>query len=360
MRDSISAVLCGSLLPLICTSAFADASDWTFTPSGQLQHDASWLHLDNRSAGHADLPRRTRLGFGLDHASGIRAKWEWDFIAGTITDSFIELPLTDYTRIRIGQYKQPFAWEELISDREPALLETSMPTDAFALARRSGIALEHHHSLGLLTFSRYFGHVENLDADQGWALRSTWAHHSEDAQTWHVAVAAASDRDIDGNGRLRARQELRAFSLLAADSGNLSDVLGTDRVGLEQGWLSGPWAVQSEQMAMTLRRHGDDIHAIGGYLQLSWTSGDALRSYKDGLIRSPKLTAGHAWEVALRASSIDVERGDLNLGQQTNLTAGVNLYLGLHWRLMLNQTWINGSSTEAQGHHTSMRIQIAF
>ncbi|MEZ5454921.1 MAG: porin [Lysobacteraceae bacterium] len=362
MRASISALLCGGLLPFFSASAATGASDWTFTPGGQIQHDLSWLNLDDREADFAEAPRRTRLGFALEHVNGVRAKFEWDFIAGTITDSFIELPLNDHTRLRAGQYKQPFALEELISDREPAMLETSMPADVFALARRSGIAIEQRHASGLITLSRYFGHVEELDAGDGWALRSTWSHGDASTHIWHLGIAAASDRDHDGRGRIRSRQELRTFSLLAADSGNLDGVAGTDRVGLEQAWLSGPWLWQSEQMSLRLRRMGSDVHAKGGYALLSWTSGIVWRSYKDGVVKAPKLSQGHAWEFAARVSTVDIEYAQQNRGQQTNLSAGVNLYVGPHWRFMLDQTWVNGRRLDVltEGSHTSLRMQADF
>jgi phosphate-selective porin OprO and OprP len=362
MRAPAAVTLCATILPILCTSASATDSPWTFTPGGQMQHDFSWLRLDDRDVENAEAPRRTRLGFALEHAYGIRAKFEWDFIAGTITDSFVELPLNDRTRLRAGQYKQPFVLEELISDREPAMLETSMPADAFALARRSGVALERRYSAGLITLSRYFGHVEELDAGDGWALRSTWAQGDASTHLLHLGVAAATDRDHDGRGRVRARQELRTFSLLAADSGNLDGVQGSDRIGLEQAWLSGPWVVQSEQMALRLRRDGTDVRAQGGYAQLSWTSGTIWRSYKDGVVKAPKLSQGHAWEFAARVSTVDIEYAQQNRGQQTNLSAGVNLYVGPHWRFMLDQTWVNGSrnSLSTEGNHTSLRTQAAF
>lgn len=115
-------------------------------------------------------------------------------------------------------------------------------------------------------------------------------------------------------------------------------------------------------MALRLRRDGTDVRAQGGYAQLSWTSGTVWRSYKDGLVRAPKLTGGHAWEVAVRVSSVDFEQARSGLGQQTNVAAGVNLYLGPHWRFMLDQTWVNGrrKGISTDGNHTSLRIQAAF
>lgn len=75
----------------------------------------------------------------------------------------------------------------------------------------------------------------------------------------------------------------------------------------------------------------------GWYAEVSWFLTGELAHYRNGkFIRPNILSENGAWEVAFRASSIDLNDVDVHGGVERNLAVAVNWYSKTHWRFMSN------------------------
>jgi phosphate-selective porin OprO/OprP len=92
------------------------------------------------------------------------------------------------------------------------------------------------------------------------------------------------------------------------------------------------------------REASDAVHFWGAYLYASWFLTGDSRNYDLGQgqyvpvqVAAPVRAGGWgAFEVAARASYVDLQDSDVNGGRQSNLSLGLNWYLNDRLRLMGN------------------------
>lgn len=350
--------------PLFCLALPCDAAEgaggWSFQPSVTLQHDAARFHLEGES-GDDNTPRRTRAALSGSHRSGLQFKFEWDFIGGTATDAYLKWPLGEHGDLRFGQYKQPFSLEEQNSSRELPLMERSPAHDAFTLGRRAGLmwtAPLHGQQLQLSAFG---ASLEQPSDAQGFAARVFGAPAGRAGL--HLGAALAWEHRRDEQLRLRARPGIRLLPSTPLDSGRSRGIDSTWRASLEGAWIRESLTLQSELIA--LRGNGDaHVWGRGAYLQASWLSGGATRSFKSGSVRAPKLEPGQVrFEYSAQASHVGFERNSHGYGDQAELRLAALAYVGPSVQLGLELGWIDGedrAGTNFDGRFTLVRLQLAY
>lgn len=178
-------------------------------------HAESGDAADSRFTGINDrfLVRRARLnvrgGFGKDFGF----KLESDFGANTLgassgyraqlTDLYFEWTAHTATQLRLGQFKTPFGWEQLMSDTVNPFVERSLPSDRLTVSRQIGLMLFGHaaekrveYSAGI--FNGNGVNNSNNDSDNFMAAARLGAvawqgqFHDKPAQ-WSVGVNAFGD-----------------------------------------------------------------------------------------------------------------------------------------------------------------------
>jgi phosphate-selective porin len=108
--------------------------------------DTRWGTDDDRF-----LLRRARLNLTATLANDFTAKIEADFGAnslntgagsrGQLTDGYIQWSKYDAANVRIGQFKTPFGYEQLISDTKLLTIERALPNDRLTVSRQIGVAV---------------------------------------------------------------------------------------------------------------------------------------------------------------------------------------------------------------------------
>ncbi len=124
------------------------------TIGGYIQGNAEFGDApDHRFDGINDrfLLRRARLGVQGTYAEQFDFKLEADFgnnsISGKtgysaqLTDVFVNWNRYDFANVKIGQFKTPFGYEQLLPDTKILTVERSLPNDMLTLSRQIGLGV---------------------------------------------------------------------------------------------------------------------------------------------------------------------------------------------------------------------------
>ena len=315
--------------------------------------------------------------------------------AATFKDVYIaikELPLVGH--IKAGHFKEPYSLDELTSSRFITFMERSL-ANAFSPGRNVGVmaydtAADENVTWAIGAFISEVGDeppiYRNDNGGTALTMRYTWTpwyDEATDRGLLHLGVCY-SYRDIaDGTVRYRSRPEADLGSYIV-DTGSIGNTQDVQLLDFELAYVYGPFRIQSEYSRAFVRRAGAANPTFDGtYVQVSYFLTGEQRKYKrsggsfsdrvkpfENFFRVRDIngcvqTGKGAWEVAYRASYIDLNGIGVSGGNATDHTIGLNWYLNPYTRWMFNyvnsdlRRNLNGASTGNMSIFET-RIQIDF
>jgi phosphate-selective porin OprO/OprP len=358
--------------------ADADAKRPTVRWTGQLQVDNYWFsqspenktqygNIENGSAF-----RRARIGmFGEHGPADYRIEVDFALVGRpSFLDVFAglnDLPLLG--RVRVGHFFEPFSLERITPNRFVTFMERSLPDQAFAPARNTGIMAHDtllderiEWSLGLFrTNSDVWGDDFGDEFESAVTGRLTglpW-YSSDGTRYMHLGSAYSfrgPDRDTV---RFASQPEARLGATLAvpffADTGRIP-VENYHLLGWEAAIVHGPWSVQSEYVYVPVdSTQAGMLHFDAWYVTTSlFLTGEHRPYRKDtgtfdrvtpkadfvrdlGSRDEGRLAFGPgAWEIAARVSQLDLNDEFVQGGYLTDFTIGLNWYLSPYLRWTSN------------------------
>lgn len=109
--------------------------------------DARWNGLRDRV-----LLRRARLNVSGTFKDDVAFKLEGDFgansissrsgISAQLTDAYVDWTPHPAAGVRVGQFKSPFGYEQLLADTRTAMVERTLANDRMTLGRQVGVGLQ--------------------------------------------------------------------------------------------------------------------------------------------------------------------------------------------------------------------------
>jgi len=285
-----------------------------------------------------------------------------------IKDNWVRFPEVPVLRhFRIGNLKEPFSLEELMSGRFRTFMETSLPAYAFAPSRDIGFFTGGAAKAGRMTWSAgLFLNTGSLgtvgdtkdEISEAAGLNLTgrltglpW-YEDEGRRLLHLGLGYSRQFRDDETGTAKSYPESRLTDDKLVDTGDFNTD-GNDLVGLEGAVVHGPFSLQGEFMLKAVNGSGNPV-LWGFYGYGSWFLTGEHRAYDTSKAlftgveprkNFPPWKGGWgAWEAALRYSYIDLNDGDVAGGKERNLTAALNWHLTRHYRLMFN--YINAKITD--------------
>lgn len=332
--------------------------NFVFQPGGRVQVDAAHYERDRQAVGDGTAIRRARLSAQGTVYRDWDYKVEYEFsdskanpAARGIRDAYVSYTGLRPVTVTVGNFKEPFSFEQVTSDSAVTFLERSL-IDVFAPSRHIGVGVQTSGAnwslAGGLFGERPEDDVAN-EGDEGVDLtgRATWAPWWDNGRVLHLGAAVRRHEPNDSTNGLRfaSRPETNITDLQLVDTGVLT---GTDDLlsyGLELAGAWGPWSLQGEYIGTQVnRKSAADVDLGGWYVLGSWFLTGETRPYKAGEgvfdriapTRSVGQGGGGAWELALRLSELDLNDRALTGGLQRNLTAGVNWHLTPNVKLQAN------------------------
>lgn len=392
-----SAVAAGVLLSLTARAGAAQAPEAAATPApvSQVRFRAGdglrvggngWLATLNATLaadGAASVPggagqdelllRRARISAAIDLGPrwDLRIDRELSSISPGWTNLWLQWRATGSLSLRLGSQHAPFGLEDAASFRTRPFAERSLAA-AFTPGTLVGVTARFgggRTSLVAGVFRNSVADDDRRDLSGASALlRGTTSWRLGEGNLLHAGASVEYRRADSGSPlRLRSRPETMLVAERLVDTRDIANVDTLVNVGLDAAWRSGPVLLQAEYTGTRVRRStGNELQFSGGYASASWVVTGERRSYSArggsfGEIR-PRRALG-AFEVALRASTIDLDSAEIRGGSETNLGAALNWYPRENARVMINYLKVSaqrGNAAQRNLDLVTLRADFSF
>ena len=322
-----------------------------FDIRGRLHLDYAAHNSDDIDLGDGFANRRARIGVNGKFSDEWDGRIEVDFAEeGNSANDFRLRRTLGPGRLIIGQTKVPQGLNNLTSSNSITFIERASSQNAFVDGRRMGIGYAAspgnlHYEVKL--YGRAIGDSkegEGQDDPIGLGGRLVFNPIHNDNNMLHLGGWASSESYDDTSGlRFRERPEARPAGVRLIDTGEISDVSSVIKAGFEFAYQTGPFSIEYEYITVDVDRDdGDEPDFDGFHVQASYILTGESRSYGGGSFGgvTPSTSAG-AWELAARYSSVDLNDGDFEGGEQNNVTLGVNYYATSNLRFMANAIFVD-------------------
>ena len=344
---------CGSTRP---TANSSSKSRSDHERLGRLQHGQKTAPAVRSDRRRQRVPTGALL-HGRQRLRQHQVQVQYDFASSDpFKDAYIQLkklPLAG--NFTVGHFKEPFSLEELTSDKYITFMERSLP-NVFSSGRNLGVRLNRAFMAKRATAA--FGFFrEGNPADTSTTFGNSGIYNAttrltvlpwyqeKGRQLLHLGLSYRHAFHDRGN-TIRWRQRPEAHlgpRLVETPKFHVEDV---DYFNPEVALVYGPASLQFEWMsALVDRPMGDDIRYNGYYIFGSFFLTGEHRPYKtssgafDRVKPKNNLDGKGGWgalEFAARYSMLDLNDEDMNGGELSNFTLGVNWYLNPNLRFMLN------------------------
>ena len=303
--------------------------------------------------------------------------------------------------VKAGRFKEAFGLEFLASSKYTTFMERSLPTQAFAPGRSTGVGFQSTAFDQRITWAigGFFSNTPNgasylgnkSDYQLTGRVTGVPIYSNGGRRLLHLGLAYShifkgstteSVRVLEGDGCTTGTDynpldcEITTFTIevpyreVDFDArpeahlvGNLVDTgdnpgKGVDKLGFEFAAVWDSLSVQSEFMPTWVTgTHGArDFFVWGAYVQASWFLTGEHRNYdtNSGVFKRVKLKENFslsqgtwgALELAARYSHLDLNDNDVCGGIQNDVTLGANWYLYSNLRLMLN--WVHAQRAHSR------------
>lgn len=339
---------------------------------GRLMIDAAAYAEDIKGLSSGTELRRARVGA----LGAIDEDWVFE-IEVDVADAEVDvkdawLAYTGVNRwtFKVGNFKEPFGLENLISSRHITFLERGLP-DALAVGRHIGLGFTGAFDR-VVVQGGYFGQeVEDVGDDEiqrneGFGLTGRVAAFPIHTPTEIVHLGISATRrtpdardDGERRARFRTRSETHVDRTRFLNTGNIADVDYTTAFGLEAAAVYGAFSVQGEYLRTNVTRIGAPSASFdGAYVYGSWFVTGESRAYVPGIAEFGPLTprAPHgAVELAVRYSTIDLNDAAAGVlgGSGRNWTIAGNWYVDPRVRIMTNVVIVDHDQfADADGDYT--------
>lgn len=297
--------------------------------------------------------RRAKLKLAHRFGEHWRLKLTGDYSQGggmELSDSYFSYSGWDRKLLTLGVTDPPFSLESINSSSALTFMERGLPVAALSERRSGGLTILRRSPSSIVKASLILFNLSNDNIrEYGRGIVLHYAHspiNFPGSESVHLGFSFSYRFNADeDNTQFRTRPEVATTNDYYVDTGTISNADEVGRLSLEASHVAGRFSWQSEFLAAQVRRIGlEKVQFWGGYVFASWFLTEDSRNYNFGSgdyeqvhVNTPVREGGKgAWEVAVRASYVDLTDKDIIGGREKNLSVGLNWYLNNQFRLMTN------------------------
>lgn len=309
--------------------------------------------LNGEPAGAAVTLRRARLKY----SRGFLNNWQFKLSADYAKDAGLELNDTylmykgwKTVLLNIGVDDPPFSLESVSAATGLTFMERSLAVQSLSERKAGGITILKRTPSSILNADVVFFAPKRDDLqDVGQALVFHYVHSPisfRNRDNIHLGGSLSYRINANpDNTRFRSHPEIALSDDYFVDTGTISGADKVIRTSLEASRVSGRLSWQSELLSTRVDRKGmPGVRFWGAYAYVSWFLTNDTRNYLEGYGKFGALTPNKplfkggrgAFEIAFRASWVDLSDKDVIGGKEGNLSLGFNWYLNYNLRLMTN------------------------
>jgi phosphate-selective porin OprO/OprP len=255
-----------------------------------------------------------------------------------------------------GIFKPAYSLEYSSKRYGLAFMERALPVTALSERRSGGVSFFKRTPKSILNAGLYlFSPDEDGQREKGQALVLHYVHAPLEENrvlgrlvgrdAWVGASMSYRTNAESQNTRFRSRPEVGITDQYFVDTGAIDGAESILRFGFEANKVDGAFSWQAEFLAAQVQRdQAGDVRFTGGYLFASWFLTGESRNYNSATgefrgVTPQKPLGRHGWgafELAVRASTVNLNDQDIIGGRERNLTFGLNWYLNDRFRLQGN------------------------
>jgi phosphate-selective porin OprO/OprP len=367
--------------------------DWGAIDSdGSLEdNESNGVYGDNDLKGNGVEFRRARLFISGSLWEDVLFKAQYDFGGGDADFKDVYIGMQNIPvmgKVLVGHMKEPFSLEEQTSSKYITFMERSLPTGAFSPSRNSGIRASNAVLDKRMTWGAglFYGDTDddgdsdfNDDTNLNMTVRITGLPYyaDEGRRLLHLGLGYSHQFRDEGSttARYRNRPESHLTDVRLVDTGSI-DLDGADLLNPELAFVWGPFSLQGEYFWTNLDASAaDDPRFQGAYLAGSWFPTGENRPYSTSSGAFGRIKPNNnfglgedagigAWELAARWSWLDLNDGEIEGGEEHNLTLGLNWYWNPNSRMMFNYIYADvedrAEAEDGKANIFQTRFQIDF
>ena len=366
--------------------------DFKLKLTGRFQSDFKFFEKDNPN-NNSFYVRRARLAMGGTLYKYFDYYIESEFGQGSarLNDGYLNINYTPKLQMRVGQFKEPFSLEELISDNWTDMIERSIANN-IPPSRDIGAMIHGDLYSGALNYAvsvfngRSINQSTDTDDDKDVAGRIIFAPFqllgmNENKLLKDLRLGAAftfghQDSTVTDwwkQGKFKTEAGTTFFALRDTTTSGKEDYVSQNgnrlRLGAELGYQYDSFSLKGELMKMDLddlirntyssslkkvvSSDKRDFDIKGGYITASYFLTGEKEPFKGGVYDAitpkkkfdPFQGTWGAWQIAFRYGFLSVDRDLFKYGyadpkkytdRADSYTAGVNWYLNDMVRVMVN------------------------
>lgn len=322
----------------------------------QVQFD---VPLNSEPDGAEATLREARLvfyrGFGPNWAAKATANYN-NTGKFEIGDTYVNYTGWKTFKATLGVFRPAYSLESTSRRIGLTFMERALPVAALSERRSGGISLTKRSSNAILDAGLYlFSPDDEGQREKGQAVVLHYVHAPLDPERglgiiagrdiWAGVSLSYRTNATGPNTRFRSLPEVHVSDDYFVDTGAIDNADRIIRLGLEANKVAGPFSWQAEILTTkVLRDNAPDVLFSGAYLFASWFLTGETRNYDSATgsflgIKPNKpfwRDGWGAWELAVRASTVDLNDKDVVGGRQRDLTLGLNWYPDHQFRVQAN------------------------
>jgi len=309
--------------------------------------------------------RRVRVGMVGVLTDNLSYKGEFDLTDGSnnFSDFYLKWDTLKHGSFVVGNQRVAQNLSAMTGSVSLLFMERPLPVTSFSLKRRLAVSQDFYlNKFGV--HGVLFTKDPNNDAGKiGASLRVITNPIRTDGGLAHLGFSLVREK-LDRDARYSTRPESKVTDISLVDTGNFADVEYQNIAGIEVAGALGSSTLRAELFASRWERTGsrkNDFH--GAYIEFGkFLSGQDYR-YRDGKFIRPRIEDGEmAWEVALRASWVDLNDKDVRGGEQKNLGFALNWYPRHNIRALFNLIYYDAErdTGDENGWIAQVRLQLTW
>ena len=309
--------------------------------------------LNGEPDGAALTLRRAKLMYSRGFGGDWQLKLSANYNKGgglEVSNSYFVYSGWQRARLKIGVDDPPFSLESVSSSSSLTFMERGLAVEALSERRGGGVSFLKRTPSSILNGMLVLFNTNQDDLrEKGQAIVLHYVHSPIDiGRDNNIHLGGSFSYRVNADEeytRFRSRPEIGTVNSYFVDTGQISAADKVLRTSLEASRVAGRLSWQMELMAGKVQRKGaETVDFQGAYVFVSWFLSNDSRNYDagDGTFgpvspSSPLFKGGGgAFELAFRASYIDLTDKDVIGGKESNLSLGFNWYLNNKLRLMAN------------------------
>jgi len=292
----------------------------------------------------------------------------------TFFDYRLDIPVFEKINVSIGNQKEPFSMERVMSMIHLPMQERSAGADAFLPSRNFGVsvsstALNERVTWAGGVFNNWINEPGSISENTTETMgRVTWLPFLSDDESNLVHLGFGARFSNARNGlRYGSEPEFNKLPVFVDTEDALMSVDGSAQYSLEAAWQKGPFMLMGEYLQTDVDAPAlDDPDFSSYYVMGSWIMSGESHAYrkKSGMFHSIPVAktvnqgGWGAWELSFRYSNTDLNDGLIDGGDMDILSLGINWWLTPVFNVNFNYRYVTLDRFGVEGSYSGYVTRV--